>query len=94
MDKKRFVLVAIVQEISDVIQIRRTLKPDLFKRVLTLMTEDEQILYPEVRNSGLKIMEREGIEISSKVEIEYTFQGTEKDNKKYNNILIQSIKRI
>lgn len=94
MVNKRFSLTAKVTEIGDLIQIRRTTKPDMFKKVITLETEDNQILYPEIRNTGLKILEREGITIGDTVDIEYTFQGAEKDGKKYNNILIQSIKRI
>jgi len=81
-----FKLTAIVEEISEMVQIRRVGKPDLYKRVLTLKTDDYQVLYPEIRNTGLKIIEREGIEINSLVEITFTFQGTEKDGKKYNNI--------
>lgn len=94
MVNKRFALTAKITEIGDLIQIRRTTKPDMYKRVLTLETEDSQILYPEIRNTGLKILEREGIVIGDTVDIEYTFQGAEKNEKKYNNILIQSIKRI
>jgi hypothetical protein len=94
MVNKRFALTAKITEIGELIQIRRTVKPDMYKRVLTLETEDSQILYPEIRNTGLKILEREGIVIGDTVDIEYTFQGAEKNEKKYNNILIQSIKRI
>ncbi len=94
MVNKRFALTAKITEIGELIQIRRTTKPDMYKRVLTLETEDSQILYPEIRNTGLKILEREGIVIGDTVDIEYTFQGAEKNEKKYNNILIQSIKRI
>lgn len=89
-----FKTIATVEEIGEIIQIRRTSKPNLFKRVVTLKTDDLQIFYPEIRNLGLKILEREGIEIGSKVEVEFTFQGTEKDGKKYNNILIQNIRLV
>lgn len=93
MEKEIFRLAGTVEEISDVIQIRRLEKPDLFKKVLTIKSlESGQILYPEVRNTGLKVLETEGIEIGSLVEITFIFQGTEKDGKKYNNILIQTIK--
>ena len=92
--ENKFKLTATVDEIGELVQIRRTHKPDLFKVVLTLRTDDMQILYPEIRNTGLKILEREGIVVGSKVEVEFTFQGTEKNEKKYNNILIQSIRRI
>lgn len=90
----KFRLVATVEEIGDMFQIRRVGKPDMYKRVLSLKTEDGQVLYPEIRNTGLKIIEREGIEVGSKVEISFSFNGAEKDGKRYNNILIQSIKLV
>lgn len=93
MEKEVFKLTGTVEEISDIIQIRRLQKPDLFKKVLTIKSfESSQILYPEVRNTGLKVLETEGIEVGSLVEITFIFQGTEKDGKKYNNVLIQTIK--
>lgn len=95
MEKEVFKLTGTVEEISDIIQIRRLQKPDLFKKVLTVKSfETNQILYPEVRNTGLKILDTEGIEVGSLIEITFIFQGTEKDGKKYNNILIQTIKRL
>lgn len=87
------VLTAEIKEIDDLVQIRRTSKPDMYKRTLTLATSDGQILYPEIRNNALKVLEREGIEVGSIVEIQYTFQGSEKQGKKYNNILIHNIKK-
>ena len=93
MEKEVFKLTGTVEEISDIIQIRRLQKPDLFKKVLTVKSfETNQILYPEVRNTGLKILDTEGIEVGSLIEITFIFQGTEKDGKKYNNVLIQTIK--
>jgi|GEM_PF-6620231 hypothetical protein len=95
MEKEIFKLTGTVEEISDVIQIRRLQKPDLFKKVITIKSfETNQILYPEIRNTALKSLENEGIEIGSLVEITFIFQGTEKDGKKYNNVLIQTIKRL
>lgn len=93
MENKQ-VLTAEIKEIDDLVQIRRTSKPDMYKRILTLSTSDGQILYPEIRNNALKVLEREGIEVGSIVEIQYTFQGSEKQGKKYNNILIHNIKKV
>ena len=88
----KFILKGKVQEIGDLIQIRRVGKPDLFKRVLTIEVNEGGVLYPEIRNNNIKVIEKEGIEIGSNIEMEFSFQGTEKDNKKYNNILVESIK--
>lgn len=90
---KNFTVKAEVKDIGPLVQIRRTMKPDLFKRVLTLDIEGS-LMFPEVRNNNIKTIEREGIEIGSFVEIEFSFQGTVKDDKRYNNILIESIKLI
>lgn len=87
-------LKAQVEKIGDLEQIRRTTKPDLYKQLLTLKTEDGQILYPEIRNSLLKLIDREGIVEGCLVEVEYRFQGSEKNDKVYNNIVLQSIRRI
>ena len=89
----KFVTKAEVKDIGPLIQIKRSLKPDLFKRVLTLDVEGG-IFFPEIRNNNIKVIEREGIEAGSFVEVEFSFQGTVKDGKRYNNILIESIKVI
>lgn len=81
-----------VTYISDLIQIRRTSKPDIFKKTIDLITEDQQKVFIEIRNTGIKELEREGISKGSYVEIEYLFEGSEKGGKKYNNIVLKSIK--
>ncbi len=93
MEQKQ-VLTAQITEIGPLEQIRRTTKPDMYKKVLTLQTVDGQILFPEIRNNALKVLDREGIMEGSIVEIQYTFQGSEKQGKKYNNILIHNIKKV
>lgn len=93
MEQKQ-VLTAQITEIEPLVQVRRTTKPDMYKRILTLQTSDGQILFPEIRNNALKVLDREGIVEGSIVEIQYTFQGSEKQGKKYNNILIHNIKKV
>ena len=90
MDKQKLTAKVII--IDDLVQIRRTTKPDMYKRVIGLETEDNQVLYPELRNTALKMLDREGVEVGSIVEVTYKFHGSEKDGKRYNNILIQNIK--
>lgn len=89
----KFTTKAEVKDIGPLVQIKRTMKPDLFKRVITLDVEGG-LFFPEIRNNNIKVIEREGIEVGSFVEIEYSFQGTIKDGKRYNNILIESIKNL
>lgn len=92
--EQKLVLTAEVKEIGELIQIRRTSKPDMYKRVLTLETSDGQVLFPEIRNSALKVLDREGIDEKTIVEVQISFQGSDKGGNKYNNILIQNIKKI
>lgn len=93
-EKNYFKLKGTVHVVGEELHIERNGIPDLFKRVLTIETPDGQILYPELRNAKLKMIESEGIKQGSTVEIEYLFQGSEKNDKRYNNIYIYSIKSI
>lgn len=94
VEKIYFKLKGTVHEIGDLIHIKREGIPDLYKRVLTVETPDGQVLFPELRNGKLKMIETEGIKQGSTVEIQYLFQGSEKSGKRYNNIYIYSIKKI
>ena len=87
-----FILQGTVTEIGDMVQIRRTTKPDIYKKILAVETMDNQKVYMEIRNTGIKELEREGVEEGSLVEIEYLFEGSEKDGKKYNNVVIKNIR--
>ena len=93
MNKEIFKLKGTVTSMGELIHIPRTGIPDLFKRVLTIELLDGQVLYPEVRNQRLKILDREQIEVNDFVELGYTFEGSEKNNKRYNNIYVNSIKK-
>lgn len=93
-EKSYFNLKGTVQEVGELVHIERVGIPTLHKRVLTVETPDGQILYPELRNNKLKLIEAGNIQEGSTVEIEYLFQGSEKNGKRYNNIYIYSIKNI
>ena len=94
MNKNYFKLEGKVCEIGELVHIERKGIPDLYKRVLAIETADGQKLYPELRNQKLKLLDREQIDINSLVSIEYSFEGSEKNGKRYNNIYINSIKTI
>lgn len=87
-------IIGVIQDIGALEQIRRTQKPDIYKRLITIIQEDGQKFYGEIRNNNIKILEREGLEMGDEVAVNIIFQGNEKDGKKYNNILIHSIKRL
>lgn len=94
MKKEYFKLKGVVTEIGELVHIQRTNIPDLYKRVLVVETIDGQKLYPELRNAKLKLLDREQINEGSTVEIEYSFEGSEKNGKRYNNVYLNSIKRV
>lgn len=94
MKKEYFKLKGVVTEIGELVHIQRTNIPDLYKRVLVVETIDGQKLYPELRNAKLKLLDREQINEGSAVEVEYSFEGSEKNGKRYNNIYLNSIKRV
>lgn len=92
VDKSYFKLNAKLIEVGELIHIKRENLPDIFKKVLVLKTKDGQRLFPEIRNKKLSMMDN--LVIGDLVEIEYTFEGSEKDNKRYNNIYINTIKKV
>ena len=94
MKKEYFKLKGVVTEIGELVHIQRTNIPDLYKRVLVVETIDGQKLYPELRNAKLKLLDREQINEGSTVEVEYSFEGSEKNGKRYNNVYLNSIKRV
>lgn len=84
-----FTLEGKVTNISDLIHIERKGIPDLYKKMLTITTSDIQILFPEIRNKNLSKLN--GIEVNDIVNITFTFQGSQRDGKNYNNIYIHNI---
>lgn len=92
MNENDFTLEGFVTDISPIQQIRRTTKPDLIKRTVTIVTESGQKVFMEIRNAFIKELQREGIEKNSFVEVDYTFEGSEKSGNKYNNIVMKKIK--
>lgn len=93
MTKEIFILRGTVTSMGDLVHIPRRNVPDLYKRVLIVELTDGQKLFPEVRNQRLKLLDKEQIQVNDFVEIGYTFEGSEKNGKRYNNIYVNSIKK-
>jgi len=93
MRKDYLKIKGVVTEVGELVHINRTGIPDRYKRVLTIETIEEQGLYPELRNSKLKLLEELEIVEGSVVEIEFSFEGSEKNGKRYNNVYINDIKK-
>lgn len=94
MQKDIIYLEGTVQKIDELLHIPRDKKPDLYKRTLVFVTESGQKLFPEVRNQRLKSLEKEMIHEGCKAKIGITFEGSEKNDKRYNNIYVNSITKI
>ncbi len=92
MKKEYLKIKGVITEIGELVHIQREGIPDLYKKVLTIETIDEQILYPEVRNAKLKLLDN--MYENSTVEIEFSFEGSEKNGKRYNNIYINNITKL
>ena len=87
-------LTGTVTKIGELIHIQRDAAPDLYKRVLTVEMIDGQRLFPEIRNMRLKQLEKNQIQEGCLVNIEYSFEGSEKNGKRYNNIYINKIEKL
>jgi len=98
MNEKRqinyFNLTGTVTMVGDLVHIQRKSVPDLYKRVLTIELIDGQKLFPEIRNVRLKLLEKNHIQEGNLVNVEYSFEGSEKDDKRYNNIYINNIEKV
>lgn len=92
MKKEYLKIKGVITEIGELVHIQRNGIPDLYKRVLTVETIDEQVLYPELRNGKLQLLDN--IDEGCVVNIEFSFEGSEKNNKRYNNIYINNLIRV
>ena len=83
-----------IKEISDLIYIQRSDKnlPDLYKRILVILLPDGQRFFGEIRNNKLKLIPNIESLVNKNVEVEFIFEGSIRDGKKYNNIYINNIK--
>ena len=87
--KVYFKLVAEITAIGELVHIKREGLSDIYKKVVTLVTSDGQKLYPEIRNK--KLTQLNVLNIHDIVDLEYTFEGSQKGDKLYNNIYINKI---
>jgi len=66
-------------------------KPTRKRSVVTLVTEDEQKAYFEVRDAIIARIEKLGFRKGDQVEIGYVLIGSEKAGRCYNNLFINQI---
>lgn len=83
-----------ITHIGELLHIQRTNLPDLYKRIYTLEMTDGQKLFPEIRNVKLKLFEKHQIQEGDLVRIEFSFEGSQKGDKRYNNIYTNNIEKV
>lgn len=91
-DKNYFVVQGKITNISELIHIERKNVPDLYKKIFTITTTDNQTFFPEIRNKNLQKLDN--IMENDIVEVTFAFQGSIKNGKSYNNIYVHNINKI
>jgi DNA helicase TIP49 (TBP-interacting protein) len=66
-------------------------KPTKKRALLTLITEDEQMVFFEIRDAVIAKIEKLGIRKGDEVQIGFVFIGAEKEGRTYNNLFINKI---
>ena len=61
------------------------------RAVVTIVTEDEQKAFFEVREAVISRIEKMGIRPGDQIEIGFVFIGSEKNGRTYNNLFINQI---
>lgn len=94
MNKITHKITGTITYIGDTITIDRSSKniPNLDKKIIKIETQDGQVLFPELRNKKIPLFESMYLREGDLVDIEVSFQGSEKNGKRYNNIFINEIK--
>lgn len=91
---KEMKIEGIVEEIGELIVVNRKDKSPLFKVVVTLSAENDQLLYIDVLNKRIGEMNEAGIVKGSRVEVNFSFKGSSQKDKKFNNIFCEGMKII
>lgn len=79
-----------ITSIQNSFKVDRGNKPELIKKNFTFTSLDGQICYPEIRNQKIAMLDI--IKEGDMVTVELYLQGSEKNGKKYNNVICNSIK--
>lgn len=61
------------------------------RALVTIVTEDDQKAFFEVRDAVIARIEKMGIRPGDQIEIGFVFIGSEKNNRTYNNLFINQI---
>ena len=87
--KTPYKFIGIIKFIEDEFVIIKPNGTEITKQLFTLQTIDDQILFLEVRNDNVNYLKN--VTSNTIVEILVTFEGSEKNQKRYNNLIVQKI---
>lgn len=83
-----------VVDIGELTEVPYFNRPSVFKRMLLIAFQGQSI-YCELRDKKLKMLQSPiSILIGDEVEVEIKFKASEKQLKKYNNLIVQKIIKI
>ena len=66
-------------------------RPIKKRAVVTIVTEDEQKAFFEVRDAVILRIEKMGIRLGDQIEVGFVLIGSEKNGRTYNNLFINQI---
>jgi hypothetical protein len=93
--KLPFRLEGTITKIHPLVTIKKIDRTVDFKKVLLeVITDDGQVLFPELTNSRIEQLQLLQITEGSKVRIDYIFTGSVKNHICFNNIFIDQIVKI
>lgn len=78
--------------ISPEIEVNNVGRPMYLKRMVTVVSNDGQKFFGEIRKNKLTLLD--SINTRQELKIGYLFEGSEKDNKRYNNIYIDTLENV
>lgn len=61
------------------------------RATFSFITEDNQLVFLEIRDSVLRRFRALGIEISDRLSVGFYFDGSQKKDKRFNNIVVQEL---
>ena len=78
--------------ISPEIEVNNVGRPMYLKRMVTVISNDGQKFFGEIRKNKLTLLD--SINTRQELKIGYLYEGSEKDNKRYNNIYIDTLENV
>lgn len=92
MIKKTYNIEGVIMEIGEPINLKPQNNEKSYKKIVTIKTFDNQILYLDLIRQKIDLLDKNNIQENSSVKAEVTFSGVEKKGVKFNNIYCHNIR--